>query len=235
MNSSAPYSTLQKTLAWSVHLFTASGICAAFMAILAIADHQWVNAFWWLILCLIIDGIDGTFARLFKAKEVLPKMNGTNIDYVIDFATYAIIPAYFFYEAQLVNDEYNLILTFLILMVSAIYYGKVGMVSEDNYFIGFPVMWNMAIFFMFFVFHVSPLLNGIYIVFLAVLHFIPIKFVYPSRASKQFWTTLIATINFFVAIIMVLLNYPETTIWNYLAGLSVLYYGLVAIYNTWIE
>jgi len=140
MSNTIKYSLLQKALAWSVHLFTASGICAAFMAILAIADHAWVTAFWWLILCLFIDAIDGTFARLFKAKEVLPQMDGTNIDYVIDFATYAIIPAYFFYEANLVPEDYNLVLTFLILLVSAIYYGKKGMVSDDNYFIGFPVV-----------------------------------------------------------------------------------------------
>ena len=113
-------------------------------------------------------------------------------------------------------------------MVSAIYYGKDGMVSEDNYFIGFPVLWNMAIFFMFFVFHVSPLLNAIYIVFLAVLHFVPIKFVYPSRANKQFWPTLIATLNFGLAIVMILWKYPDISVWNYLAGLSVLYYGAVS-------
>ena len=80
MSNLKTYSALQKLLAWSVHLFTASGICSAFMAILAIANHQWVTAFWWLILCLFIDAIDGTFARLFKVKEVLPKMNGTKFN-----------------------------------------------------------------------------------------------------------------------------------------------------------
>jgi len=233
--STSTYSPIQKIMAWSVHIFTASGICSAFMAILAVADHKWVEAFWWLLLCQLIDGVDGGFARLFRVKEVLPKMNGGTIDNVIDFVTYAVIPAYFFYEAELVSEVLNLPLTFLILLVSAIYYGKEGMVSEDNYFIGFPVIWNIAVFFMFFVFHVSPFWNTVYIITLCILHFVPIKFVYPSRASKQFWPTLIATINLFVALIMILFNYPETTIWNYLAELSVFYYAGVAIYNTWLE
>ena len=229
------YSPIQKLLAWSVHIFTASGICSAFMAILAVAAHQWTAAFWWLLLCLFIDGIDGTFARLFKAKDVLPKMNGGTIDYVIDFATYAIIPAYFFYEAALVPQFLNLPLTFLILLVSAIYYGKEGMVSEDNYFIGFPVMWNIAVFFIFFVVHLPPGWNVAYIILLSILHFVPIKFVYPSRASKQFWLTLMATIVLFLAMIMILINYPSISFWNYLAGIAIIYYAGIAIYNTWLE
>ena len=108
---------LEKSLAWSVHIFTASGLWAGFMAILAINHHNWRSAMFWLLACLIIDGIDGTFARMFRVKEVLPYMDGKTIDYVIDFATYAIIPAYFFYESELVTADWRLPLTFLILMV----------------------------------------------------------------------------------------------------------------------
>ena len=36
-----------------------------------------------------LDGIDGTFARMAKVKEVLPHVDGKMIDYVIDFFTYA--------------------------------------------------------------------------------------------------------------------------------------------------
>jgi len=105
---STQYNTLDKALAWSVHLFTASGLLAGFMAILAINVKDWRAAMFWLIVALIIDGVDGTFARMFKVTEVLPNMSGKTIDYVIDFATYAIIPAYFFYMAELVSPTWNL-------------------------------------------------------------------------------------------------------------------------------
>ena len=141
-----PPTFTQKTLAWAVHIFTASGLLCGFMAILAINEKDWRTTMFWLLACLVIDGIDGTFARLLKVKEVLPFMDGKMMDYVIDFATYAIIPAYFFYETELVTANWKLPLTFLILLVSALYYGKVGMVSVDNYFMGFPVLWNMVIF-----------------------------------------------------------------------------------------
>jgi len=115
---------IQKAAAWSVHLFTSSGLVAGFMAILSINEKDWRMAMIWLIVALIIDGIDGTFARLARAKEVLPEMDGKTIDYVIDFANYAIIPAYFFYEAQLVEEAWRFPLTAMILLVSALYYGK---------------------------------------------------------------------------------------------------------------
>ncbi|MEM9820270.1 MAG: CDP-alcohol phosphatidyltransferase family protein, partial [Bacteroidota bacterium] len=82
------FTVIEKSLAWSVHLFTASGLVAGFMAILAINHQNWREAMLWLVLCLVIDGLDGSLARVFKVGEVLPYMNGKTIDYVIDFATY---------------------------------------------------------------------------------------------------------------------------------------------------
>ena len=58
-----------KMLAWSVHIFTASGLLSGFMAILAIQAHDWRMAMFWLVICQVIDVIDGTFARLFRVKD----------------------------------------------------------------------------------------------------------------------------------------------------------------------
>jgi len=208
---------LEKTLAWSVHIFTASGLLAGFMAILAINDHDWRSTMFWLLACLIIDGIDGTFARMFRVKEVLPYMDGKMIDYVIDFATYAIIPAYFFYEVELVNQDWRLPLTFLILLVSALYYGKEGMVSDDNYFIGFPV----------------PLINGLLVVFFAILHFVPIKFAYPSQATRLKGLTIAASIVFLIALPLTVYYYPEKPLWLKAAMiLNLVYFGGIATWDT---
>jgi len=224
---------IEKSLAWSVHIFTASGLLAGFMAILAINEHDWRSTMFWLLACLIIDGIDGTFARLFRVKEVLPYMNGQTIDYVIDFATYAIIPAYFFYEAELVEQDWRLPLTFLILLVSALYYGKEGMVSDDNYFVGFPVLWNMVVFYLVFVLSCSPLLNGLLVVLFAILHFVPIKFAYPSQASRLKGLTIAASLIFLIALPLSVYYYPEKPLW--LTGamvLNLVYFGGIATWDT---
>ena len=236
MHSIHPPNFFQKAFAWGVHLFTASGLIAGFMAILAINEKDWRTAMIWLVVSLVIDGIDGTFARMAKVKEVLPHIDGKTIDYVIDFATYAIIPAYFFHQAALVPEDWQLACTFIILLVSALYYGKTGMVSEDMYFIGFPVMWNMVVFYMVFVFHFSPLVNAGFIIAFAILHFVPIKFVYPSQAKKFKGLTVGVTIVFILSLLLILYYFPvEVSYLKWAAILCMIYYAGMAIYNTWIE
>ena len=227
---------LEKSLAWSVHIFTASGLLAGFMAILAINAKDWRDTMFWLLAALVIDGIDGTFARMFRVKEVLPYMDGKTIDYVIDFATYAIIPAYFFYQTDLVYTEWKLPLVFLILIVSALYYGKEGMVSDDNYFVGFPVLWNMVVFYLVFVLDCSPLMNGLLVVFFAILHFVPIKFAYPSQASRMKVITVIASLIFLIALPLLVYCYPERPYWlRIMMILNLVYFGGIAAYDTFIH
>jgi phosphatidylcholine synthase len=227
------YTTLDKALAWSVHIFSTSGILAGFMAILAINAKNWRAAMAWLFVTLFIDGIDGTFARKFKVTEVLPDMSGKTIDNIIDFATYAIIPAYFFYMAELVDPAWNLPMTFLILFVSTIYYGKEGMVSEDYYFIGFPVMWNVVVFYLIFIFSLNAFGNAAIIIIFAILHFVPIKFAYPSRATRLKTLTIIFTTIMLLSMLLAVWLYPNVPAWlKWIAIGSLAYFGILAIVDT---
>lgn len=223
-----------KALAWSVHVFTASGLLAAFMAILAIENGEFRAAMLWLFLCQVIDGVDGGLARLFRVREVLPHVNGQTIDYVIDFATYAIIPAYFFYKAGFVSEEWNLPLTFVILLVSAVYYGIEGMVADDMHFVGFPVMWNMVVLFMYFIFNFPSWMNVLLVIALAVLHFVPIKFAYPSRVQRYRGLTLAITIVFLASVFLAVWLYPErSALITWSAILATAGYGALAVWETY--
>ena len=220
--------------AWFVHLFTASGLLTGFMAILAIQAHEWRAAILWMIGSLVIDSVDGTLARRFRVREVLPFMNGQNIDYVIDFATYAIIPAYFFYEFGLVEGPWNLGSTFVILLVSAIYYGKEGMVSDDMFFIGFPVLWNVVVFYLVFVFDLPSWGNAVVILVFACLHFIPIKYPYPSRNIRWRKLLLFMTCVSILAGFGLVWGYPNghwILKWTTIAGL--IFYFVFAIMESY--
>ncbi|MCB0588531.1 MAG: hypothetical protein KDD06_24780 [Phaeodactylibacter sp.] len=230
---SSASSTLEKTLAWSVHIFTASGVLTVFMAILAVSAHNFRTAMFWLLGALLIDGIDGTLARLFRVSEVLPNVSGKNIDFVIDFASYAIVPAYMIYESGLMEGPWNLAATFLILLVSAVYYGKEGMVSDDYYFVGFPVMWNMAAFYMIFVFQWGHWANVVLVGALSVLHFVPIKVAYPSRTAHWRWPTLVVTAFFIFMVVAITFYYPESKAWlNILAWSCLAYFAVFALWAT---
>lgn len=232
---SQKFTFLQKAAALAVHLFTASGLVAGFMAILAVKDHDFRVATLWLVAALIIDGIDGTFARMAKVGEVLPQIDGKTIDYVIDFTTYAVIPAFFFYESDLVAEIWRLPLSALILLVSAVYYGKEGMVSTDYYFVGFPVLWNMVVAVHFFLLDFTQNWNAVFIIAYAVLHFMPVKFVYPSRAPRWQGWTILNTVVFIGALAAAVWLYPEKNVFLAWAGyLSIAYYAGAAIYDTFV-
>lgn len=200
------------------------------MAILAINEHNWRAAMFWLFICQIIDGIDGTFARLFRVHEVLPYMDGKNIDQVIDFATYAIIPAYFLYQADLVPESWRLICASVMLLAAALYYGKEGMISDDMHFIGFPVMWNVVIYFLFFVFHFPPVLNGLLVGFFAILHFIPLRYPYPSRMLEFQKVTLAISSVALIATVATIWIYPVWNIWlSAITAGALLWYAILTI------
>lgn len=216
-----------------MHLFTACGLLAGFLATLAISEKNWRAAMAWLLVALAIDGIDGTFARKFKAAEVLPQINGKTIDYVIDFFNYAIVPAYFFYAANLVEASWNLPLAFLILLVSAIYYGIEGMVSDDFYFVGFPVMWNVVVFYLVFVFSLDAYANAAAIIFFAILHFVPVKFAYPSRAVRLKKLTILFSLIVLTIMPVIVWFYPNVPLWQkWIAAVCLIYFGGLAIADT---
>jgi len=228
------YGLLDKTLAWSVHAFTASGIITAFLAVIAVSEHQFKEAMLWLMAAFVIDGVDGTFARKWQVKKVLPNFDGKTIDYVIDFATYAIIPAYFMYEADMFAPEWRFIAAAAVLYTSTFYYGKTNMVSDDLYFMGFPVLWNFVAFYLFFVYDFGYIINFNLILVLCVLHFVPIKFAYPSRTVKYFYPTLIITVLSVAADLVLLLVYPENNFWlTVIASLVVVYFTALTIYTTY--
>ena len=76
----------------AVHLFTALGAVAAFFAAIATYTHDAEGLFFWLAVALVIDGIDGTFARAVGVRERLPRYSGETLDLVVDFVTYVFVP-----------------------------------------------------------------------------------------------------------------------------------------------
>ena len=90
----------KQTLAFCVHLLTASGAAIALFAMLAAAAQDWKWMFIWLGLALFVDGIDGPLARMARTKKYAPNWDGILLDLIVDFLTYAFIPAYALAQAH---------------------------------------------------------------------------------------------------------------------------------------
>ena len=80
--------------AFAVHVFTASGAALALGALIYAVRGQWTAMFVCLGIALIVDGVDGTFARTFRVADLLPRWSGDVLDLVVDFTTYVFVPAY---------------------------------------------------------------------------------------------------------------------------------------------
>jgi phosphatidylcholine synthase len=61
--------------------------------------------------------------------------------------------------------------------------------STDYFFTGFPSYWNVVVIYLY-VLQLSQRTNAIILATLAVLVFVPIHYVYPSRTKALMWPTL---------------------------------------------
>lgn len=174
-------------IAFSVHLFTASGAFWAFLALVAAAEGRFTNMWFWLGVALLVDGVDGPMARYFKVKSVLPNWSGELLDCIIDYVTFALIPAFALYQSGFLDELYSFICAALIVCTSAIYYADTRMKTRDNSFKGFPICWNMVVFTLF-VIEPGWTIAFAVVIISAILSFVPVLFVHPVRVKQ--WRTL---------------------------------------------
>lgn len=130
--------------AWAVHAFSASGAVLALLAVAAVFDHRWTDTMLWLFAALVVDGIDGTFARAARVKELASRVDGDVLDLVIDYLNYVFVPTLFMLEARLLPDVLALPLAALVQLSSLYVFARRDMKTVDNYFRGFPALWNVV-------------------------------------------------------------------------------------------
>ena len=170
--------------AFCVHVFTACGAVAGMLALQAAVRGNFAGMFAWLGAALVVDGIDGTFARYFRVAIVLPRWSGETLDLVVDFLTYVVVPAYAIYTAGLVPPGLDVVCLAAIVVSSAIYFADRDMKTADYCFRGFPAAWNAAAFYLFLL-RPDPWLAAGGIAALVALTFAPVAFVHPMRVRRR--------------------------------------------------
>ncbi|MBI3957577.1 MAG: CDP-alcohol phosphatidyltransferase family protein [Chloroflexi bacterium] len=223
---------LQRLLAWSVHLVTASGAVFGLFALHAINEEQWLIAFWLMGAAVLVDGIDGSLARRFRTKSLAAKVDGAMLDNIVDFLNYVIVPAFFLIETELLPPLLRLPLAGLIALCSAYQFCQIDAKTDDHFFKGFPSYWNIVVFYLF-LWQLQPLYNALILAVLCVLIFVPIKYIYPSRmeylSEKQILRTgmLGLTLLWGVGSSWLLFHYPrpQHQVTIFLIAYMILYIG----------
>ncbi|MCV0350044.1 MAG: phosphatidylcholine/phosphatidylserine synthase [Nitratireductor sp.] len=175
--------TAPQAKAFSVHLLTASGSFLAFLSLVAASEERWAAMFWWLGFALFVDGIDGPIARKLDVKQVLPTWSGDMLDNIIDYVTYVLIPAFALYQSGFMGEGLSFLSAAIIVITSAIYYADTGMKTRENFFKGFPVVWNMVVFTLFVV-QPGEMIAFAVVLISAFTTFLPVFFLHPVRVQR---------------------------------------------------
>lgn len=176
-----------------VHLLTATGAVFAMLAMLAAVEAKWDMMFLWLVVAFAVDGIDGPLARRYDVRSNAPMFDGVLLDLIVDYLTYVFIPAFALFQSGLLPGWTGWIAIIVITFSSALYFADTRMKTADNSFSGFPGCWNMAVIVLF---AAEP---GFWIILaivlaLAILMFLPVKFIHPIRTKR--WRSISLPMTF---------------------------------------
>jgi phosphatidylcholine synthase len=207
----------------AVHLFTASGAVCGLFAIHAVLAGRYEAAFVWLGVALIVDGIDGAFARALDVGRRLPDFSGEKLDLVVDYVTYVFVPALALQLGGFLTGAWGGVLAGLILLSSLFHFSHLGSKADDHCFVGFPAVWNVVAFYIF-AFAPPGWAVSVIVLLCVGFTFVPMRWLHPMRVV-QFRSVNIA----------VCLLWAGAAIWTLMTGfpahaVAMVVLALVALY-----
>lgn len=224
---------IRKTLAWSVHLFTATGAIWGFLTLLAIFEQQWRKAIIYIIIAMFVDGFDGMLARWFKVKEYAKGVDGGLLDNIIDYLNYVVVAALILIKApNILPYGFAYVGAFSILLTSGYQFSQVdAKTDEESYFFkGFPSVWNFLVIYMMLL-GLNPWINLAALVICNILVFVPVRYLYPTRNTRLRKLTLGFTYLYGALGVWGLLQYPNVPEWVlWVSFLYIAYYAVMSFF-----
>lgn len=238
-NKKYDYDAIHYVLAWAVHAFTASAACIGVLTLVKIYQHHYLQALWLMGITIVIDAVDGSLARLVRVKKILPRMDGTLLDNIVDYLNYVITPCFFLLvKPDMLPATYAVWLIIAITITSSYQFCQADAKTPDHFFKGFPCYWNFAVFYMF-IFDTSMTFNAWILAIFCVLIFVPIKYVYPSRLDYLTKSTQLkilmhgCSLVYGISSSMLLWHYPQhDPLWLGVSLGYVVIYLALSMYRT---
>jgi len=235
---------MTRARAYAVHLLTASGVVAAFLAaaeLMREAPDERV-AFAWLAVAVLIDAVDGPLARAWQVKRFAPDISGRTIDDIVDYLTFTFIPLLLVWRMGWVPAAPSLLGAAWVvpaLMASLLGFANVGAKDEAaGYFRGFPSYWNIAAFYAGLAFYglgeTGQWLNGIALLALAALTVSPVRFLYPNLTPRPWKLPVMLGAAVWLALLLgMLVVYRHVPGW--VVAVSLIYPAFYAVLSILID
>jgi len=225
--------SMKKALAWSVHLFTATGAVWGFLTLLAVFEQNWRMVIVWMIAAMFVDGFDGMLARWFHVKEYARGLDGALLDNIIDYLNYVVVAALILIKApDLLPKGLEMVCAFSILLTSAYQFTQVDAKTDEQSFFykGFPSVWNFLVIYMMLL-GLNPWVNLVALIICNILVFVPVRYVYPTRNNRLRRLTLGLTYLYGAIGVWGLLQYPSVPEWVVTVSfVYVVYYALLSFF-----
>jgi phosphatidylcholine synthase len=215
----------------AVHVFTASGIVLALLALLDVLAGRYEWAFGWLFLALMVDAVDGAFARAVGVIEVLPRFSGERLDLVIDYVTYVFVPIVALLVGGFLVGTVGTIVAAVALLSALYHFSDLESKAQDNCFVGFPAVWNIVAFCVF-----ALGIKGSWVLAvvlgLAVLTFVPMHWIHPMRVGRLLALNVAVSVASIAAGLWILrVGFPAGPIAGAIVAGGALYF--VALASVW--
>jgi phosphatidylcholine synthase len=183
------------------------------------------------VIATIIDATDGLLARRARVAECLPQFDGRRLDDIIDFQTYTSLPLLLIWRSGALPGAWAWLLL-LPLLASAYGFAQAHAKTDDGYFLGFPSYWNVVAFYIYFL-DTPPATTAGIITLLAVLTFVPIRYLYPSTGGTANRITVVLGIPWSVLITLTLLAVLPLQPWIHVSLLFPAWYMGASWVLTW--
>jgi phosphatidylcholine synthase len=185
---------------------TASGAAAGLLALQAVIDNNVRGALLWLLVCQVLDGLDGPIARKIDVVFNAPRVDGYVLDLIVDYVTCVVVPVALMIRLEMLPTEFATLIAAMVLLLSALWFARTDIETEDHWFNGFPAVWNLAVP-SFLIFDLEPRTVAITTVLLAVSQLTNIKFPHLVRVIR--WRRITLPFGFIYTLTLFVLS------WNY--------------------
>ena len=182
-----------------------------------------------MIAATVVDGVDGWLARLARVDQRASGVDGRRLDDIVDYVTYVFVPAALMLRSSLLPAAIAWPVAATVLLSSAFGFSRTDAKTADHFFTGFPSYWNIVALYLF-AMGLDPGWNAAIIVVLAILVFVPIGYIYPSRTVEWQVPTLVLGAIWSAAMIGIAWRLPD--VWRpgvFVSLLFPLYYVVLSL------
>ena len=194
---------------YALHVMTASGAAAGLLALQAVIDNNIRGALLWLLVCQVLDGLDGPIARKIDVVFNAPRVDGYVLDLIVDYLTCVVVPVALMVRLNMLPNEFQTLIAAMVLLLSALWFARTDIETEDHWFNGFPAVWNLAVP-TFLIFDLSQQKTAVITVLLAISQLTNIKYPHLVRVEKWRKITLPFGIVYTLTLFILSWNYSNT-------------------------